>query len=295
MPLNFSPRRWFKHIQTMKRASKMGVFFPSQESPKPSPFGTDEIPTKGWKRLWEEVEWFRISKHRFESSLFHRSLSILHVSDIHIRKQGDWLDKLCMHIQVKQPDITVLTGDIVTRGWDEKAVVQFFDALPRGKFGTFAIMGNWEYWSGAKPDTWRPFLEKHKIQLLIEEFVEFDGFCIAGTDDCLAGKSNPDHWLHKLKHPTIVLTHSPALFPNLVHPKVPLVLAGHTHAGQIRLPKLGAFWVPRGSAHYIAGWYKENNTHLFVSRGLGWSVAPIRVGAPPEIAWIDIITDDVVP
>ena len=58
--------------------------------------------------------------------------------------------------------------------------------------------------------------------------------------------------------------------------------------------KFGAFWVPRGSDHYIAGWYKRNNTHLFVSRGLGWSVAPIRVGAPPEIAWIDIITDGTV-
>ena len=58
------------------------------------------------------------------------SLSILHVSDIHIRKQGDWLNKLCMHIQVKQPDITVLTGDIVTRGWEEKAVEQFFRVMP---------------------------------------------------------------------------------------------------------------------------------------------------------------------
>jgi uncharacterized protein len=289
MPLNFSPRRWLKHIKTMKSASRMGVFFPSQARPKPSPFGSSEIPTRGWKRLWEEVEWFRISKHRFESDVFSQSLSILHLTDIHIRKSGDWLDKLCIQVQTRQPDLTVITGDIVTRGWEKSAVEQFFEAIPRGKYGTFAIMGNWEYWSEAKPAFWRPFLEKHNIRLLREEWVAFEGFCVAGTDDCLAGQSNPESWLHQLPSSTIMLTHSPALFPRLVHPKIPLVLAGHTHAGQIRLPKIGAFWVPRGSDHYIAGWYQQEHTHLFVSRGLGWSVAPIRIGAPPEIAWIDIV------
>ena len=65
--LNFSVKlslqRWFKHVQTMKRASKMGVFFPKQQRPQPSPFGSSEIPAQGWTRPWEEVEWFRISNH----------------------------------------------------------------------------------------------------------------------------------------------------------------------------------------------------------------------------------------
>ena len=292
MSLNFSEafflNRWIKHIKTMKRASKMGVFFPKQQKPQPSPFGSSEIPAKGWKRLWEEVEWFRISKHRFECSSFSQKISILHLSDIHIRKQSQWLDNLCVHVQTKTPDITVLTGDIVTRGWDKKAVLQFLDAVPRGRLGTFAIMGNWEYWSDAKPVTWRPFLEQHGIRLLMEEWVDVGGFSVAGTDDCLAGSTQPESWISKIPSPTIMLTHSPAIFPKLVHPNIPLVLAGHTHAGQIRLPKIGAFWVPRGSDHYIAGWYQQEQTHLFVSRGLGWSVAPIRFGAPPEIAWIDV-------
>ena len=69
MPLNFSPRRWFKHIQTMKRASKMGVFR-VRKARSLAHLELMKCQQKGWKRLWEEVEWFSDSKHRFESISF---------------------------------------------------------------------------------------------------------------------------------------------------------------------------------------------------------------------------------
>ena len=150
-------------------------------------------------------------------------------------------------------------------------------------------MGNWEYWSGASPKVWAPFLRRHNVTLLKETWIDFGTWYLVGTDDHLAGHSNPEQWLDGLSDkPTLIMTHSPALFPRLVAPHVGLVLAGHTHGGQVRIPHWGALWVPRGTGPYVSGWYQERQTHLFVSRGLGWSVAPLRYRVPPELAWISI-------
>ena len=67
-----------------------------------------------------------------------------------------------------------------------------------------------------------------------------------------------------------------------------LVLAGHSHGGQVRVPGLGALWVPRGTGPYVAGWYEQDGSHLFVSRGAGWSIAPLRWGCPAEIALLEL-------
>ena len=282
-------RSWLKHLKTMRNASRMGVFFPSAKSPQPAPGGSVDPPASGWNRLVEEVSWFRITEHHLHLETFPRHLNILHLTDLHLREESDWLDLLIDQLRGLEPDLTLITGDLVTRGWTKEAAVKLLKALPKSTLGTYAIMGNWEYWSGASPQTWGPFLKEYGIQLLRETWIDFGSWCLAGTDDHLAGNSEPEKWLNALSEkPTIVMTHSPALFPRLVYPHVGLVLAGHTHGGQVRIPKWGAIWVPRGTGPYVSGWFKEQNTHLFVSRGLGWSVAPLRFKAPPELAWISI-------
>ena len=89
--------------------------------------------------------------------------------------------------------------------------------------------------------------------------------------------------------PALLLTHSPGIFPMLARPPVRVVLAGHTHGGQVRIPLLGPFFLPRGSGAYPWGWYEMEGVHLFVSRGIGWSVAPLRWRCPPEIARIRMV------
>ena len=116
----------------------------------------------------------------------------------------------------------------------------------------------------------------------------FDDFGIFGTDDHLAGLSNPSSWKFE-KKPYIALSHSPAFFSQLCIDPIRLVLSGHAHGGQMRLPFLKALWVPKGTDHYVSGWFHQNKQHLFVSRGLGWSVAPLRLFCPPEAAYIDLI------
>jgi predicted MPP superfamily phosphohydrolase len=88
--------------------------------------------------------------------------------------------------------------------------------------------------------------------------------------------------------PIIALTHNPDIFPQ-VPQRVPLLLAGHTHGGQVRFPFIGA--VVQSSnfgERYERGHVFENNHHLFATTGIGTSIVPVRFGVPPEIVLLTI-------
>jgi hypothetical protein len=83
--------------------------------------------------------------------------------------------------------------------------------------------------------------------------------------------------------PLLLLCHSPDIFP-LVPPRVTLTLAGHTHGGQVRLPLIGAPMVPsKYGQRYLRGHLREGLKELYVTSGIGTSIAPVRFGVPPEI------------
>lgn len=285
-------KAWLNYLNIMQKASKHGVFFPKSHGPSPAPLGSQESPTKGniFRRLRNEVGWFRTSYHRCGIPGLQRKYTILHLTDIHIRDDNQWLQMLCREFNGLRPDIVAITGDITAKGWERKAVERFLQAIPQATLGRYAVLGNWEYWVVESLPDWERLLKSHNIQLLKESWVTHSDLTIAGTDDFLAGTSEPEKLISTLpSKPTVVLSHSPALFPRLCKAPIDLVLSGHAHGGQIRPPLLGAFWVPRGTGQYVNGWYKGGNTNLFVSRGLGWSVAPLRLWCPPEIAWIELI------
>jgi predicted MPP superfamily phosphohydrolase len=210
---------------------------------------------------------------------------LLHLSDLHVRGCGPWLDGLCATLRAVPPaDVVVITGDLVGRGWQPDAVDQLLAALPAGRHGRYAILGNWEHWTGATGPAWAARLRAAGVTLLVDAAVDLGPVRLAGTDDALAGNPDFDALLRPLAGPVVVLTHSPDCMAALARPAVPLVLAGHTHAGQVRLPGLGALWVPKGTGPHVHGWSRVGPTWLSVSAGLGWSVGPVRIGVPPEIA-----------
>ena len=276
----------------LSRGLRMGDFFPpsGRLPPGTAPGGSEEParPAAPLTRAREEVGWFSVSEHRVPVPGLRRRIEVLHLTDVHLRVPDPWLDALADSLAQLRPDLIALTGDIVTRGWKREAVDRFLSALPDAPLGTFAVMGNWEYWAGAPPHHWAPVLTDHDIRLLVDEWMEVDGLVVAGTDDKLAGQPDVRAALgdRPTRTPTLVLTHSPALFPKLVAPDVAVVLAGHSHAGQVRLPLLGATWVPRGTGEFVGGWYRDGESHLFVSRGVGWSIAPVRFQCRPELARI---------
>ena len=280
------------YLSIMNRARGFGHFFPSREDIAPSPKGTHEAPTQGHfgKRLSQEVHWFRHSTHHLTLADWP-SLHILHLTDLHIRNEGDFLDRVINEVRGLTPDLIVLTGDLITKGWTHRAIEHFLSALP--DVPKVAVLGNWEHWVVGNLTDWQARLHHHNITLLVDEWLslQFNDTIvnIVGTDDHLAGHSDLQTLCQDIPTgPALCLTHSPGYFDQLCQYPLDLILAGHAHGGQIRLPKLGALWVPRGTKQYVAGWYQQNESHLFVSRGLGWSVAPIRLQCPPEVAHIFI-------
>lgn len=279
----------------LSKGLKRGDFFPraGRAAPADAPGGSTFALHNGGplSRATREYAWFSKSHHVVPTAGLDAPLRILHITDLHVRDQGPWLDALCAVLRDHEPpDLLAITGDLITRGFTEPALDQILAALPPARLGRFAVLGNWEYWCGARPGPWHERLAAAGVTVLCNEAQAAGPLWLAGTDDALAGEPVVSPLLEEQgDRPCVLLTHSPALFDEIARPSVALVLAGHSHAGQVRLPLLGAAWVPMGTGRYIAGWYPQRGSWLYVSRGLGWSIAPVRMWCPPELATIELV------
>jgi predicted MPP superfamily phosphohydrolase len=169
-------------------------------------------------------------------------------------------------------------------------VESFLAAL--GPTPRVAVLGNWEYWSTIDLQRLRSIYEATPNSALLvnqRAALTLNGreLEFVGLDDFTAGK--PDTRLLRSQTSSaarVVLQHSPGLFGELnlpAHRQNQICLSGHTHGGQVSL--FGRpFWTPRGSGSFVAGWYETPSCRLYVSRGVGMSILPIRFGARPEVA-----------
>lgn len=225
-------------------------------------------------------------------------LRIAVISDIHV---GSWFvrdDKLRLIVQRTnelQPDMIVILGDYMSgQGWMSSRVVPevFGPFLKefRAPLGVYSVLGNHDWWwDGPRV---RRGLEANGIKVLDDEVLEVPArgtsFWLAGLADLWTRPQHVEATIAKTPPgaPTIALTHNPDIFPRLPQ-RVPLLLAGHTHAAQIRFPIFGPIVQPSANG-YVSGPYFENNHHLFVTSGIGTSIIPMRFGVTPEIVLLTI-------
>ena len=191
-------------------------------------------------------------------------------------------------------DLLVVGGDAINRRGDE-GLVGAYGALP-ARAGKFATLGNWEYQGACDVATLRREYERAGVRLLVNEEAVVDvrgeRVRIVGLDDFLRGRPRLDLLDRAALRTdrTIVVSHCPVLFDDVarVARSPHLVLAGHTHGGQIT-PFGHVFLVPPGSGPFVRGWYRAPRGHLlYVSRGLGNATVPFRVGASPEISLLSV-------
>ena len=188
-----------------------------------------------------------------------------------------------------QPDLFVLTGDFVSNSLSYLPGCLAEMEQVQARYGTFATLGNHEHYSGKMPDILAAF-GRTRITLLQNGHQVIDTgrgrFAVAGIDDLRTGVPDLEVALDGLNAamPTILLSHQPEIFPQAARRSVPLTLAGHWHGGQVKMSLPGLdLSIAHLMSPYPEGLYRIGASHLYVSRGIGTTGAPIRLNAPPEI------------
>jgi predicted MPP superfamily phosphohydrolase len=155
------------------------------------------------------------------------------------------------------------------------------------------VLGNHDWWYNGKKV--RQHLEQNGIKVLENEVTQLNvrnrSLYLVGLADLWTRAQSIDETVAKVPEgePMIALTHNPDIFPK-VPERVPLLLAGHTHGGQVRLPLIGS--VVQSSdfgERYERGLVVENNHQLFVTTGIGVSIIPVRFGVTPEIVLLTLL------
>ncbi len=236
------------------------------------------------------------------------SVRIAVIADLHSRLWGEDQQPLLDMIAAQQPDIIALPGDIADDGEPLYGAEMFFrgvsDIAP-----AYYVSGNHEYWTGAY-DEIHDMIESHGITVLDNES---EALTIGGMRVCLCGIDDPeifdytdDPWLLALGSEeallnrfsdldsdtyNVLLAHRPEYINAYLQYDFDLILSGHTHGGQVRVPLLvnGLFapdqgWLPK----YAGGRYDFDGTTMIVSRGAGAGNALPRIFDPPEIVVVDI-------
>jgi len=228
---------------------------------------------------------------------------IAHISDLHSKNWGVTLVDL---IQKEEPDIIVITGDLIdSNNQDVNIALEFVNQIR--EFATiYFVSGNHEAWSDLY------FELEEKLTELGVTILDNDRVVLTkdGEQILLAGlqdpafysesnllneqnnivESNLQELINDFDSFKLLLSHRPELFDMYIQNEIDLVLSGHAHGGQIRIPLIGGLVAPDQGFFptYTEGIYKENKTNMIVSRGLGNSIFPVRVNNRPELVIITL-------
>lgn len=220
-------------------------------------------------------------------------LRVLLVSDIHagIFLSPDTLAGIVAALMTLQPDLVAVAGDLVTGHVSElDPFLEALSPLARAPLGAWACFGNHDYFGG-DPAHLRRSLDRIGVPMLRNESVKVTPpggrFVLGGIDDLVMGRPDWAALVASHGRPHLLLAHNPDHFYAAAARGVPLVLSGHTHGGQIRLPS-GPPIIRQSRFCLDEGAYVFEASHLVVSRGLGSVGLPWRWGADPEAVLLEI-------
>lgn len=233
------------------------------------------------------IEWntFDISKGN------KNKLKAIQLSDLHLREIQSTHKSLAERINTELPVVVFITGDAITRN-SRIPILKEFLALLDPKIQKVAILGNKEYSGRIDLHLLRETYESFNCLLLVNESyvlkTMYRAINIIGIDDFVGG--DPD-FLRASKNidkstPLIVLSHCPVYRSTIDEISTnlnlkPIILSGHTHGGQVTL--FGKpLMTPYGSGKYVKGWYTNETSQMYVSKGIGTTILPIRFGARAE-------------
>ena len=221
------------------------------------------------------------------------------VSDIHAGAPYiglEKIDRMVAMIQKQKPDLVLLPGDFVIQEVlggsfiaPEVLAQHLKPLLLQSK--VYAVLGNHDAWLDSKRV--QAAFENAGIAVLEDRAIPITKkqcqFWLLGLSDYTEGKLEYYQAFSTVPadSPTLAFTHNPDIFPDLFKARFSLLVAGHTHGGQVNLPFIGRAVVPsKYGERYAIGHIRESDRHLFVSPGIGTSILPVRFGVPPEISYL---------
>ena len=231
---------------------------------------------------------------------FH-NFRVVQISDIHFDEYTEpwFLRSVLVQVNALAADLVLLTGDYIScmgfrplsRDFVQGSLHRCAEVLREISCRQrFAVMGNHDSYLGI--GTVQPILAAAGFPLLVDEHVPIER---AGQRLWLCGVNDPLNFMPNLSRtipaqpdgPVLLMSHGPDYADQvLAHPRghlVDLMLAGHSHGGQVRLPLIGPLDLPTGGRKYVEGLFHLGRMQLYVNRGIGTVGVPFRLNCPPEI------------
>jgi predicted MPP superfamily phosphohydrolase len=219
-------------------------------------------------------------------------LTIAQITDLHIGPTigRHFVERVVRETNALEPDVIAITGDLV-----DGSVAQLKDAVEplaelRAKYGVYFVTGNHEYYSGY--EQWIDEVARLGLRPLRNQRLEIGGLDLAGVNDLTGAgfADGPDFGAaldgRGTARPVVLLAHQPVMVHEAARHGVDLMLAGHTHGGQMQPFGL----VVRAVQPVLSGWAEIDGTQLFVTNGAGFWGPPVRVGVPPQVTLVELRT-----
>lgn len=253
----------------------------------------------------------RIRHYTVSTSKTGKQVRLAVLADLHSTLYGDGQEELLDAIRQEEPDLVVLVGDIVDDKLSDAGARILLEMIGQ-EYPCYYVSGNHEYWSGKIEDI-KAMIASYKVTVLEGESIMLR---INGQDICLCGVDDPDGFSGKYSFDalrdtrwevpfraiqkgldenqySILLTHRPELTDFYTDSGFDLIVAGHAHGGQVRIPGiLNGLYAPGQGVlpQYVGGLYELGDTDMVVSRGLCRDEKP-RIFNHPELVIVDIIPE----
>lgn len=258
-----------------------------------------------WGNVTVGITRYTVTSDRLPASFDH--YKIAHISDLHNAEFGKNNSRLVELVKEEKPDIIAITGDLVDSGRTDieiarELIHELVEIAP-----CYYVTGNHESWIGEQYQKLEKILLDEAVVILHNESVLLtknnESIQLAGLDDpdfADVGSAIRDSMMENTLNSMnvtdsycVLLSHRPEAFESYATQDIDLVLSGHAHGGQFRLPFIGGIVAPNQGffPKYDSGMFSNNNTTMIVSRGLGNSIIPIRFNNRPELVIVELICD----
>lgn len=240
------------------------------------------------------VNHYRIHLQRLPNAF--EGFKIVHLTDLHhgFLVSLGFSEKVIQRMNSIPRDITVCTGDYTHERNATEQIDRIWPVLGnlRAPYGVYSVLGNHDHWGSTKRSL--HWLEKSGQSLRRKpKCIEIDGqrLWLAGAGDLWTDHVGIDDVVGQIPDDEcrIVLAHNPDTADTHMNKRVDLMISGHTHGGQVKIPLVGTPVLPVKNKNYSSGLKQSpKGFPVFISRGIGWGIYPIRFNCYPEIAVLEL-------